>query len=240
MQTFELSMEPQNPITDIVVTTHNRLADLQRTLTHIIARTLSPYRLHVIDDASEEDNVDLLLEDWYGRYITSLLLKNDRNGVAAALNAGTWMTFSDPVVFTDDDVLCPAVNPDWLAQGLLEMQRRPKLALLALHHPGAKHKVTRRDKEVTYCKSIGGTFMFARRQFLVEHPLPHRREGYDVWPTEWRCKAALENGWDVGFLTNVFCYHFGKESVLKGGEYQGRFIEPVNWETLRPSKLVSS
>ena len=46
-------------ITDIVLCTRNRLPLLKRTLTYLFERTITPFRLHVIDDASTEGNVSI-------------------------------------------------------------------------------------------------------------------------------------------------------------------------------------
>jgi hypothetical protein len=220
---------------DIVLTTRNRLDYLRETLHHIYQRTRIPYRLHVVDDASDEGNVEYLLGEFDAGRVHDLLLRRDHCGAMANLNAGAWLSFSDPVVFTDDDVLCPDVQPDWLTRGVTEMRRRHKLAMLALHHPGAKHKVRKEDEDVAYCASVGGTFCFIRRRFLMEHPLPHER-GNLSRPMERRCELAREHGWDVGFLRNVYCCHIGHYSELTGEEYAGRFIHPVDLKTFEPAQ----
>lgn len=217
---------------DIVLTTRNRLEYLKKTLVHIYERTYTPYRLHVIDDASSEGNVEYLFREWKCGRVHDLLLRGIRCGAMANLNTGTWLAFSDPVVFCDDDVLCPKLQPDWLAQGCEVMRRYPKLALLSLNHPGAKHKSMEQGWGVTFCKSIGGTFMFVRRKFLMQYQLSHERDNFSPKPTDLRCKAALKRGWKIGYLTNVYCHHIGRWSAITETEYSGRDVEPANWDTL--------
>ena len=218
-------------VTDLVVTTRNRPAYLQRTLGHIWDRTKTPYRLTVVDDGSLE--VDDLLCCWRRGLIQNLVLKGMQQGAMAALNVGTWASFSDPVVFCDDDVLCPQLEPDWMARGLEEMNRHGELAMLALRHPGAKVKPYDRAGNVVYCKSLGGTFCFVRRRFLEENPLPHKH-GNLAKPMEERCRMAHAGGWKIGFLSGVYCQHIGEDSVLTGEKYKGRFIEPIDPLTLEP------
>lgn len=220
-----------SPYTDIVITTRNRLDYLQQTLTYIYARTRTPYTLHVVDDASEEENAQWLFEEWQAGRVHDLLLRQIHCGARANQNAGVWMTFSDPFVLCDDDVLCPDVEPDWLARGVQEMAKHPELAMLALHHPGAKTKSRGTSGNVTYCLSLGATFLFVRRAFA--HMLPHRL-GDLGRPMELRCQAAHKDGWKIGYLTHTYCYHIGVESVLDGKPYQGKFIRPIDWDTLEP------
>jgi len=223
--------------TDIVMTTRNRLPCLKQTLEYLFERTRSPYVLHVVDDASDEGNVEYLLELWRLGKIESLLLRNERHGLVPNLNAGAALTHSDPFVSTDDDVLCPDVEPDWLARGLAAMKRRPKLAVLALNHPGAHRPNQERDREVVYCKWVGGTFAFLRRELACGCPLPHHRRDFGGTPTILRCEKAYEQGWRVGFLLDTFCHHIGEVSMVHPGDkYHGKLIEPLDWKTFRAAE----
>lgn len=220
---------------DIIITTRNRLGYFKRTLAFLHMRTRSPYRLHVIDDASDEEGkVDYLLDQFSKGHIHDLLLRKPHYGPMANLNVGAWMSFSDPVVFCDDDVLCPDVEPDWLARGVAQMNKHPKVAMLALNHPGAKKKGYKQMGEITYCKSLGGTFLFVRRKFLLANPLPHGI-GNLAGPQEFRCLRARNNNWKLAYLTHTYCFHIGKYSELTGKDYKGKFIDPTDWKTLQPA-----
>lgn len=208
---------------------------MERTLTHIFERTHSPYRLIAVDDGSDDVNdVHLVGRQSIG-YIDTVILQRMRCGAMAAQNAGIGASFSDPVVLVDDDILCPDIDPDWLSRGLAAMKKHKNLAMLALNHPGAKHKALRKDGNVTFCRSVGATFAFCRREFLLRRPLPHELGKLDR-PMEMRCKLARANNWQIGYLTEVYCYHIGKKSILTGKDYKGRFIEPENWNTLEPPR----
>jgi glycosyltransferase involved in cell wall biosynthesis len=220
--------------TDIVVTTRNRRDILERTLTHILERTRVPFALHVIDDASDDGTTAYLLDLMERGVLSNLLIRGNRAGQMANLNVATWLSFSDPVVLTDDDVLCPDVEPCWLARGLAEMKARLDLGILALNHPGAHRRREETSGEVTYCGYVGGTFMLVRRKLLNTAPLPHFRDNFGVTPTVKRCNLARRHGYRVGYLTDTYCYHIGLESQLTGRQYGGRFIEPLNWKTLEP------
>jgi GT2 family glycosyltransferase len=220
-------------VTDIILTTRNRPELLAKTLERLYVATTSPYSLHVLDDASDAGNVQFILNEWEAGRVHHVLLRGERCGIMANSNVGAWMAFSDPVVFVDDDVLCPIIEPDWLARGLAAMDERPKLGLLALNHPGARRRSYEQDDTVTYCKYVGATFMFVRRAFLNQYSLPHYRENFGHVTTQFRSQQARRNGWTIGYLTETFCYHMGHTSA-NGSEYKGHFIDPLDWETLRP------
>lgn len=230
------------PVIDIVVTTMNRLDHLQRTLTYIYERTRSEYRLHVLDDASTEGNADWLIGEWKAGRVHHLLLHGQRVGAMAQLNQGGWMSFSPVTVFTDDDVLCPDVEPDWLARGWRAMQLRRNIGLLALNHPRANRKKRGVDAdypEITYCGAVGGTFMFVRRGFLKVCPLPHAWGNFGITPTTTRCGRARAAGFRIAYLTDTYCQHIGKVSVLTGKEYCGQRrdvfeVDPVTLEPINP------
>jgi len=222
-----------NNAIDIIVTTCGRLDYLKMTISRIIKATSSPYRLHIIDDGSDEEQKDYIYSLLNNDGIYGIMMRNEQAGARSAINIGSWMGFSDPLVFVDDDVLCPIIEPDWLSRGVSAMRRHPDFALICLQHPGAKYKPVADFGDVMECKSVGGTFLFTNRIFARKYPLAHQ-VGDLTRPLESRCITARQTGWKIGYLKDVYCYHFGKHSVLTGKEYQGRFIEPSNWETLKP------
>jgi len=224
--------------TDIVVTTCERLECLTQTLDYIRERTTTPYRLHVIDDASTEGNADYvrrLLDE--GR-VASVLLRSKRAGISASLRAIGGMTTSDPVVFTDDDILCPRLERDWLAQGLEAMKRFPELGLLALNNPqcnpGGKRGETTPGLPVTLCRNVPGSFVFARRAVLATCCPPDAVQS----PVKELCDLATAREWQVGYLTRVYCQHVGARSVRTGKNLVNllELVPPIDDDTLEPAE----
>ena len=123
--------------TDIIICTMNRLHLLKQTINHIVDRTETPYRLHVMDNNSDRMVSDYLVGLLYAGILSSVFLSNERRGRMANRNMATWLAFSDPFVLVDDDILCPKLKPDWLSQGLDAMRQRSELGILALNHPDA-------------------------------------------------------------------------------------------------------
>lgn len=228
-------MSGKDPRIDILVTTRDRPELLRQTLQYIWERTTTPYCLHVIDDHSGVDVTGWLTQRFWEGHIHHLYLRGAVCGVAANQNLLAWASFSDPVVLTDDDVLCPKVEPDWLGRLVAEMEpkRHPHLAMLALNHPGAKRQGTKQDQNVTICHHIGATFCAVRRDFLVRHPITQVRGGM-TRPMAERCELAQEAGFQVGYLTHTYCEHVGDQSVLTGRRYEGEHIPPRDPLTLEP------
>jgi hypothetical protein len=222
--------------TDIVVTTCDRLPLLSRTLAYIWERTTTPYRLHVIDDASTDATADYVGDLRYVGKLASVLLRYERMGISASLRVIGGMTTSDPVVFTDDDILCPRLEPDWLARGLEAMEQSPKLGLLALNSPqcnldGKRGQTTPGDP-VTLCRNVPGSFVFVRRAVLAGCRPPAGSRS----PVKAMCKRATKQGWQVGYLTHVYCQHIGGVSVRTGKDWRGQLerVLPVDDDTLEP------
>ncbi len=223
---------------DIVVTMCDRLPLLKRTLSYIWDRTTTPYRLHVIDDASRTGNVQYLKALLAQGKVASVHLHTRRLGPAAHLRAIGQIATSDPVVLTDDDILCPRLDPDWLARGLEAMGRWPGLGLLALNNPhcnvGDKRHKRRRYGPVTTCLNVGGTFLFARRSVLKAGYLP--ADGTPAPIRAW-CVQVRAAGGRVGYLTDVYCQHIGAISVRNGRDMSRQLerVRPIDPDTLEPA-----
>ena len=229
-------MGSNRSIIDIIVTTYNRPDYLQQTIGHILERTRSPYALHVIDDGSDDGETHDYLENLREQgKLASLVTRIARAGMMANRNVAAWLAFSDPFVLTDDDVLCPDIDPDWLARATAAMLARPKLAVMALNHPGAYRIPYDQDDEVVYCEAVGCTFQFVRRYLAEAWHVAHYRNNWGVTDDVQRCCAARERGWLVGYMRAVYCYHIGVKSMLTPGrDYGGKFIPVVSWGTLEP------
>jgi len=223
-------------MTDIVVTTCERLPLLQRTLEHLWARTETPYRLHVIDDASVGGNQAYLAALLAAGKVARVHQHTRRVGIPFHLRSLTKITASDPIVFTDDDILCPRLEPDWLARGLAAMEQYPELGLLALNSPECNVTGGRGQKEpgepVTFCRNVGGSLVFARRAVLDACQPPDGTTS----AVKWLCLDAARRGWRIGYLTSVYCQHVGTISVRNQKDLS-RIIDPVlpvDSETLEP------
>ena len=215
---------------DIVVTTCDRLPYLRKTLAYIVERTITSYRLTVIDDASTDGTVEYLKDPRNHWMMSQYRLNPTSGGPVDYLKHMLRLTASDPIVVTDDDVLCPKLEPDWLAQGLKALKDHPELAVIALNNPACNvrksRKIQSRGPQVTTCTILGGTFLFIRRRALEGYvPSETSRLG----PIKTWLRTLSE---PRGYLTNVYCQHIGMQSVRTEDTYKG--VIPMNLDTLEP------
>ena len=231
-------------VIDLVVTTCDRLNHLKWTLKYIKERTTTPYRLTIVDDASIDGTVEYLRGDTVQGPVDNLILRSGwvdqvilrptRVGPGAYLRDMLYITTTDPIVVTDDDILCPRLEPDWLAQGLQALKDHPELAVIALNNPQCNVRHSRhvqlRGPQVTTCKFLGGTFLFIRRRALEGYvPATNSRLG----PIKTWLRTLSE---PRGYLTNVYCQHIGMESVRTSDDLSVIYHDalPRNGSTLEP------
>ncbi len=231
---------------DIIIFSRNRHDYLKQCIEHIVDRTHAPYLIHLVDDAS--DDTDYLINElWCSGIIDSLTLRRAHVGLRAQMNSGFWMTFSDPVVFTDDDILCPDLTPDWLSQGLAIWNRHPEMGVMALNHPstnptrGGKgaRTILGKSGEITYSKVVGGTFAFVRRRVLTGWNLPHVKGQLvtgTTYPSTQRCRRAGELKLKVGYITDIYCQHIGRVSARDEKDISNAIMDVIDPKTLRPPK----
>jgi glycosyltransferase involved in cell wall biosynthesis len=226
--------------TDIIVCTKNRLPILKRTLAYLFERTTSPYRLHVIDDASTEGNQEYLRGLYADRKLAGLVLRSKSEHMGSNWNLAPWLAQSDVLVWTDDDVLCPKIQPDWLSRGLSAMKAYPKMGLLTLHCPLIPMSVADFPRPIVIKDRVGGQLMFARRDLMrsiVIPPVGGVMHKFKVLPNSeklhWGWSAAvMAKGYAVGFLTDVYCQHIGAHSERRDEDLKLWGVMEVNPDTL--------
>lgn len=233
-------------MTDIVVDTLNRLPLLQRTLESIFERTTTPYRLHVIDDASIEGNADYLRGLYEAGKLASVTLREERLGIPANWNQAARTGDSEIVVYCNGDVLCPQVSPDWLARGLGALDRYPDLGMVSLNSPmctaNRSWKVVERRPGVVICDRVPSFYLFVRRAVMQEIVIPDvggTLERIAIVPTfsaidrAWS-RAMQRRGYQVGYLATTYCEHIGVNSVRDGRDLSQWAVPVTNPETLEP------
>lgn len=218
-------------VTDIVIATKDRAGLLRKTIRYIRQRTTSPYRLTVIDDGSQDDEALRLLSG-----LERVVRKDISGGIASNLRMLRSMGLSDPLIFTDDDVLCPRLTPDWLSRLSSEMAARPSLGVLALNNPQDFPEDTRRkvssDGEVSLCLNVGATFAMIRSATLEAVNVQDGMQS----PVKQFCRMAVAQGFGVGYLTRCYCQHIGSASVRRGVDIKRelRRVAPIDGDTLEP------
>lgn len=214
-------------LTDLVMMTYNRPEYLRRTYETLRERTHSPYRLHIINDGSDHVLPSLKAD--------TLVLRKENRGVPINLLTMRGLVLSEVFVLMGDDVLCPDVEPDWLARGLAAMNNYPDLGMLGLNESDTEltnsRHVIERGEPITWCGRIGGQIIFIRRKILFD--CPEEQILGQKSPVKQLCIWANNNDWRSGFLTSTYAWHFGEHSVRLNDQI---YIteEPEDLKTLKP------
>ena len=101
----------QRPGTSVVVATRDRPGLLRECIDSIMAGTVLPERLVVVDNAPSSDDTATLLAELGAAEPRLRYIREDRAGLARAHNAGLAAVTTPLVAFTDDDVV---VDRRWL------------------------------------------------------------------------------------------------------------------------------
>ena len=194
----------------------------------------------MVDNASRDGTVDYLRSE---SHIAGLVLRSRPVPLPQNWNDAARIARSEILVYTDDDILCPKLEPDWLARGLAAMTEHPEVGMLSLYMPAPPGVVLYQNQEphgsVTYCHRVGGHLAFVRRELMRKIHLPDAGtvHGIEIKPgypqIDAICSRAMQAlGYRVAFLTGVYCQHIGTVSARNGADLSGRACEPIDPDTL--------
>ncbi|MFH1619006.1 MAG: glycosyltransferase family 2 protein [bacterium] len=96
----------------VIIPTRNRKAFTKRCIESLLAQSLKPDEILVVDNASSDDTAVFLESEFRGQI---QIIREDSEGVAAARNRGIACAQGKVLAFIDDDAVA---HPDWLASML--------------------------------------------------------------------------------------------------------------------------
>lgn len=196
---------------DILLTTYFRKDFTKQVIDHIIERTKTPFQFIVVDNGSTDGTREMLKE--YEKAHPSLfkrvILLNENKGLERAKMIGLEYVESDLFVNTDNDVLCPLLEPDWLAQLIELMTNHPQYAAISMRpqilvgvgpiFAGARDTVVENN--------VAGGSLRIMNTGLVKL-VGGWRDIFDSRSEEWHiCTKLREVGYKVGYARDLFCYH---------------------------------
>lgn len=199
---------------DICMLTCNRARITDISIREIAARTTTPYKLHVLDNGSEDGTPDLLTDLWKEGLVHHLTFSNTNYGVHWGFNRLLEMVTGPLYICTDPDIVPPSPTDegDWLARLLALMERNPEYAAIACRphvmigdnaaamfadsppvrergHVGAVLRLMRANE----VRGVGGW----RR---VRQPSRNNEEWYI-------CGQLHKADWKVGYARDIQCIH---------------------------------
>ena len=196
---------------DIVLTSYLRLRYTEQTIKYLRERTLSPFRLIVVDNGSDEATQDMLIAAKKMGYIDSLVLLKENYGIHAAKNIGLSLVHGhDFYVDTDNDIYVPKLSPDWLTNLYNIMSKHPDYGAIACQPQvfiGGIGHISEDDEvfETSHCGAV-------MRMMRVE--AVKKAGGWEkVWDAKrnheehYICGLLRGQGLKVGYAKNLTCFH---------------------------------
>jgi hypothetical protein len=194
--------------TDIVILTHNRLDHLVATVDALEERTVAPFRITIVDNASGPE-VRNWLQANRERFQQLILLEENLypGSSGPALQLGIDATTSDPVVVTDPDLVVPHRDPCWLTEMLGILDRHPDFGILGVGLDQSNLPPVQKPERIAaeeivdgaiVEQRVGSVFTFIRRSALGSY--------YDDWRA---CESVARAGYRFGWALNVRVFHLG-------------------------------
>ncbi|MBI9072780.1 MAG: glycosyltransferase [Melioribacteraceae bacterium] len=195
----------KDPI-DIIFLTHNRLEYFKKTIESLKVNTRYPYRITVVDNASDNEVVEYLKEHENEFH---KVIYNPQNEWTGAFQKGIDISTSDPFIVCDPDILVPDLKDKcWLEKMILLHKENEDLGLLAINldksnlpkklpdvYLGPKEELN----EEIVLSNVGTVMQSIKRKYF---------DGNYV--TDWQtCENIKRKGGKVGFAKNIVGYHLG-------------------------------
>lgn len=194
---------------DIVAVTFNRIAFTRQFYRHLVDRTRTPFRLIVVDNGSTDGTVEFLQEC---KRVDSLVLFDNNRGIHCAKNAGLKLVQSRPYyVDTDNDILCPDLEPDWIARLVDLMDRYSDYGAIACRPQamvGSPGDFWDGCGEIKDASRAGASLRIMRTEQVkqvggwrnVVKPGRNNEE-------QWIADKFRQIGFRVGYASQLYCWH---------------------------------
>lgn len=207
---------------DILMVTWNRPEITELSIRTLAKNTITPSRLIVVDNKSEDKMRDMLFAMTQESFISEIIFLDNNIGLEPARNIGLSSIKSKYFVCCDNDILPekPVSNEDWLSRlinlmdknpdyGAIacrtqvmigtgnifeEADKNPSIELVEFSHPGSSLRMMRTD----LTKWLGGWRNEVRGRGQEEMYI---------------CGELRKQNYKTGFAKNIKCYHmFGKSN----------------------------
>lgn len=190
--------------------TYNRKELTTNAINYLSARTRTPYRLFVVDNAST-DGTDKVLEDFKQQGKIFLYVRFNQNvGIHMAHNLGLALVSTPLAVCTDNDIYVPSLEPDWLSSLAKLMLDHPEYAAIACQpHAWLGDNYPKPDPSGVIEKNHVGAHMRMMRTNAIrqvggwEYQFNANRD-HEEWCIG---KKLLDAGYKVGYASDIFVYH---------------------------------
>jgi len=196
---------------DIFMCTFLREQLTRETFRYLKERTKYPYRLIIINNGGNEG---FLIDHAHECFL--VIDAGVNMGIHAAWQIALALAQSDYFITTDNDILCPDLDPDWLTQLVHLMDARPDFGAIALQpHQfiGLEPSRHPNDGEILYTPMTGAVLRLMRRdavwkaggwERVVRSSRNHEESTI--------CSRLSTAGYKFGYASKLKAFHmFGTE-----------------------------
>ena len=195
----------QNFNINIFITAYLRQDFTRKCIQYLKERTKTPYTLFLLDNGgNSEFRKDV---DYYVGFGQNM-------GIHAAWNTALALSTTDYFITTDNDLLVPDLEPDWLSQMIKFMDERPDYGAISLHPHifiGAAG-IDPKDEDVKERNMCGAVFRIMRTAAVKqaggwENKIDPQRNHEE----RTICSRLQGVGYKVGIASRIRAYHlFGE------------------------------
>jgi GT2 family glycosyltransferase len=201
---------------DIVMLCWNRWELTANTVDYLRRRTKNPYRLFVIDNASDDKTPELLVNMEKSGDVFHSLRMSKNVGVHMGWNTAASLVESEYFITTDNDCYVPDVDPDWLSQLVKFMDERPDYGAIALqpHMFLGCSDPTPDPSGVTEVGHCGAVMRLMRKDAVLKAGGWDRHFNANRNHEELTiCSRLKTAGYKLGYCSYLRCYHdFGNDN----------------------------
>lgn len=215
---------------DIILLSYNRLEFLVAMVEALEARTLWPYQLTVVDNASGPQTRQWLREN-SGRF--RQIVWNGRNEHLAGLQLGIAATASELFVVSDADLVVsePTAAGCWLTRLVALAERHPDFGLLGVRLDSISEA---RNAHLEHAPLIDGELLETDPgvwlNLIARSALKISYMGDGI-----TCHALRRSGYRVGIAADIYATHLGDADPQRHPDYLARKQAASGWRTTYPA-----
>ena len=160
-------MNQINQTIDIILVTYQRLPYLKETVEAINKRTLYPFNLIVVDNASTDGTKEWCKTQNKLGQISHYVRLEDNRGLAIGLTEGLKYVKSEFFITTQDDIIPPDLRPCWLERLVHLAKENPDYGGISMRIQRTRHqKIDEREDFIPSPKSLAAVFRIQKKNDL--------------------------------------------------------------------------